>query len=55
MINLFRKNKWRIHFIDNIGEPEKYIILTAKSMSLAKERFQYLFGDKTIVRVMLVP
>lgn len=55
MINLFRKNKWRVHFVDKIGDPEKFVIIPAKSISQAKEKFHNLFDDKTIVKIMLIP
>lgn len=54
MINLFRRNKWRVHFVDKIGDSEKFVIISAKSMSQAKEKFHNLFDDKTIVKVILI-
>ena len=54
MINLFRRNKWRVHFVDKIGDSEKFVIIKAKSMSQAKEKFRNTFDDKTIVRVILI-
>ena len=54
MKNLFRRNKWRVHFVDKIGDSEKFVIIKARSMSQAKEKFRNTFDDKTIVRVILI-
>ncbi len=54
MISIFRKNKWLIYFVDKIGAPEKSLIVPAKTMEQAKERFRQSFNDKTIVKVMMI-
>jgi len=54
MINLFRRNKWRIHFVDEIGSPEKVVIIPAKSISQAKEKFRKTFDDKAIIKTIML-
>lgn len=54
MINIFRRPKWLIHYVDEIGAPKKAVIISAKTISLVKERFKKYFHNKMIVKVMMV-
>lgn len=54
MVNLFRRNKWRIHFVDKIGDPEKIVIIPTKSISQAKEKFRKTFDDKAIIKTIML-
>ena len=54
MISIFRKNKWQICYVDKIGTPTKNLIVTAKTMEQAKEKFRQGFNNKTIVKVMMI-
>ena len=54
MISLFRKTKWRIHYVDKIGDREKCVIIPAKTISQAKETFCNLVADKTITKVVMI-
>lgn len=54
MINIFRKNKWRIYYVNGIGDPAKVVIISTKTISQAKELFLKDYCNKTIVEVMRV-
>ena len=54
MINIFRKNKWRICYVDEIGAPAKVVIISAKTITQAKEQFLKEYSNKTIVTVMMI-
>lgn len=54
MISIFRKSKWQIWYVDEIGASEKSLIVTAKTIEQAKEKFRQSFNDKTIVKVMMI-
>lgn len=51
MINLFRRNKWQIRYLEDAGAPEKALIVTAKTIEQAKEQFRQFIGDKKIISV----
>lgn len=51
MINIFRKPKCKIRYVEELGAPEKALIITAKTIEQAKEQFRQYIGDKTIVKV----
>ena len=53
MINVFRKTKWRISYIEGIRPlkknylyPKKSFIVTAKTIEEAREQFYQFIGDK---------
>ena len=54
MINIFRKNKWRICYVDEIDAPAKVVIISAKTITQAKEQFLKEYCNKTIVTVMMI-
>ena len=54
MINIFRKSKWRIYYVDEIGAPAKFVIISAKTITQAKEQFLKEYCNKTIVTVMMI-
>ena len=51
MINIFRKQKCQIRYVEEAGAPEKSLIVTAKTIEQAKKQFRQFIGDKTIVSV----
>lgn len=51
MTNIFRKPKCKIRYVEELGAPEKTLIITAKTIEQAKEEFRQFIGDKTIVSV----
>ncbi len=51
MINIFRKQKCQIHYVEEAGAPEKSLIVTAKTIEQAKEQFRQFIGNKTVVKV----
>lgn len=51
MINIFRKQKCQIHYVEEAGAPEKSLIVTAKTIEQAKKQFRQFIGNKTIVEV----
>ena len=51
MINIFRKQKCQIHYVEEAGAPEKSLIVTAKTIEQAKEQFRQFIGNKTVLRV----
>ncbi len=51
MINIFRKPKCRIRYVEEPGAPLKVLIVTAKTIEQAKEQFCQFIGNKTVVRV----
>ena len=51
MINIFKKNKWQICYVEEAGAPAKWLIVTARTIEQAKEQFCQYIGDKTIVKV----
>ena len=51
MINIFRKNKWQICYVEEAGAPKKVVIVTAKTIEQAKEQFRQFIGNKTVVKV----
>ena len=54
MVNIFRKNKWRIYYVNETGAPAKVVIIFAKTISQAKELFLKEYCNKTIVKVMMI-
>lgn len=54
MINIFRKNKWRIYYVNETGAPARVVIISAKTISQAKELFLKDYCNKTIVKVMII-
>ena len=54
MINIFRRNKWQIYYVDEIGMPEKVVIISAKTNSQAKEKFQKEFSGKIMIKVKML-
>ena len=56
MINLFRKPKWQIRYVDETGiKSGKIIILAAKTIAQAKERFHYVFAGKKMIEILSIP
>ena len=51
MINIFRKTKWQICYVEEVGAPKKWLIVTAKTIEQAKEQFHQYIGNKPIVKV----
>ena len=51
MINIFRKQKCQIHYVEEAGAPEKSLIVTAKTIEQAKKQFRQFIGNKKIVEV----
>ena len=51
MINIFRKQKCQIHYVEEAGAPAKTLIVTAKTIEHAKEQFRQFIGNKTVVKV----
>lgn len=51
MINIFRKQKCQIHYVEEAGAPEKSLIVTAKTIEQAKKQFRQFIGNKTVVKV----
>ena len=51
MINIFRKQKCQIHYVEEAGAPTKTLIVTAKTIEQAKEQFRQFIGNKTVVKV----
>lgn len=51
MINIFRKQKCQIHYVEEAGAPAKTLIVTAKTIEQAKEQFRQFIGNKTVVKV----
>lgn len=51
MINIFKKNKWQICYVEEAGAPAKTLIVTAKTIEQAKEQFRQFIGNKTVVKV----
>ena len=49
MINIFRKNKWQINYVEEAGAPKKAMIVTAKTIAQAKEQFRQFIGDKHVI------
>ena len=54
MINIFRRSKWQINYVDEIGAPEKVVIISAKTIYQAKERFLKIYCNKTIVKAKMI-
>ncbi len=53
MINIFRKNKWQIIYVEDAGAPKKGVIVTAKTMNQAKEKFRQILNGKKIRTVTI--
>ena len=53
MINIFKKNKWQIIYIEEAGAPKKGVIVTAKTMSQAKENFSQIINGKKVIVVAI--
>ena len=51
MINIFRRPKCQIRYIEEAGAPAKTLIVTAKTIEQAKEQFRQFIGNKTVLRV----
>lgn len=51
MINIFRKTKCQIRYVEEAGAPAKTLIVTAKTIEQAKEQFRQFIGNKTVVKV----
>lgn len=51
MINIFKRPKCQIRYVEEAGAPEKALIVTAKTIEQAKEQFRQFIGDKIIVSV----
>ena len=51
MINIFRKQKCQIHYVEEAGAPKKVVIVTAKTIEQAKKQFRQFIGNKNIVEV----
>ena len=53
MISLFRKPKWRIRYVDAARiNPEKYILLKAKTIAHAKEEFYEVYKNVKIISII---
>ena len=57
MINFFRKPKWQIIYVEEAGVPKKGLIVTAKTIEQAKEKFHQLMNGKKIrtVTIKMLP
>lgn len=53
MINIFKKNKWQIIYIEEAGAPKKGVIVTAKTMNQAKEKFSQIINGKKVIVVAI--
>ncbi len=51
MINIFKRPKCQIRYIEKAGAPAKTLIVTAKTIEQAKEQFRQFIGNKTVVKV----
>ena len=51
MINIFKKTKCQIRYVEEAGAPAKTLIATAKTIEQAKEQFRQFIGNKTVVKV----
>ena len=57
MINFFRKPKWQIIYVEEAGVPKKGLIVTAKTIEQAKEKFRQLMNGKKVrtVTIKILP
>ena len=51
MINIFKKTKCQIRYVEEAGAPAKTLIATVKTIEQAKEQFRQFIGNKTVVKV----
>ena len=54
MINIFRKNKWQICYVEEAGAPKKVVIVTAKTIEQAKEQFRKFIGEKPVTELKIM-
>ena len=56
MINIFKRHKWQIRYIDENGMSAKELIVTAKTMDQAREEFREIINYKKvcIVRIIMI-
>ncbi len=54
MINIFRKSKWKILYVEEAGAPKKGLIVTAKTIEQAKEQFRQFIGEKSVIHFTIM-
>ena len=55
MTNIFKSPKWQIRYADAAGvKSEKAVILAAKTIAQAKEKFHTVFADKKIIKIFQI-